>query len=109
MRFRLAFYYAVFLQLQVNALMGRELLNDKRKAQLEDHLQRNQAEEGVVVTLLDGVEKSHDEQYRARTAENIDEPRQKGIRDRAVHAQSLEARSHHVDITSCKAFGHDPV
>jgi hypothetical protein len=38
-------------------LVRGQLLNDKREAQFEDHLQRDQAEQRVVVALLDGLRK----------------------------------------------------
>ncbi len=81
------------LSSRCKAFVRGQLLNHKRKAQLEDHLQGDQAEQRVVVALLDGSEEAHNEQHRSGAAHNVHSPRQKGVGDGAIQPQRCDAFS----------------
>ena len=64
--------------------MRGQLLNHKRETQFEDHLQRDQAKQSVVVTLLDGAEEAHNQQHSPGATRDVHHPRQESVGNRTI-------------------------
>src|SRR5258708_2322989 len=86
---RVAFDTSVGMKRQMRAFVRGHLQDYKGEAQLEDDLQRHQAEQRVVVALLDRRKKPKDQQHRASAAQNLNAARQNCERNRAIKPQNM--------------------
>ncbi len=89
MRHHVAFDAAVSMNGEMSALMRRHLQDYKRETQFKDHLQRHQAEQRVVVALLDRRKEPNDQQDRSGAAQNLNATRQNREGNRAIQSEKM--------------------
>jgi hypothetical protein len=77
---------AVRMKGEMHGFMRGELQDHEGKSEFENHLQGHEAEQRVVVALLDRSKETDDQQNRASAPEDLEDAGHYGVGDGAVQA-----------------------